>query len=121
MRVNMRRDNCMKLLRSPFTWLVLVIAGFALAAALRLNGLHLFNPDSPRYLIMSRAMINGHGYTPIDRPDGDMFMWRPPGMSTLLLPSSWLYPYKAIPAKVIIVAMTLLLLGTVYYLAGIAL
>lgn len=108
----------MKLLRSPITWLLVVLAGFTVMSALRLNGLHLFNPDSPRYLIMSRAMINGHGYIPIDRPDGDMFMWRPPGVSVLLLPSSWLYPYKALPAKAIIVATALMLLASVYWLAS---
>lgn len=108
----------MKLLRSPITWLILVLVGFTGASALRLNGLHLFNPDSPRYLIMSRAIINGHGYTPIDRPDGDMFMWRPPGVSVLLLPSSWLFPYKALPAKSIIVATALVLLASVYWLAS---
>ena len=107
----------MNWLRAPRTWLVILLVVFAGAAALRLNGLHLFNPDSPRYLIMSRAIVDGYGYSPVDRPDGQMFMWRPPGVSALLLPTSWLFPYQAVPAKMVMVVFTLAMLFGVYALA----
>lgn len=96
-----------------------LIAGFVVMGALRLNDCDLFNPDSPRYLIYSRAIVDLGEYRATDLPGSPLYSWRPPGLSILLAPVMALFPYDVMAAKVVILTSGALLLWTVFELTRI--
>ena len=92
--------------------LLLLFSGLAIA---RWNRQYFFSPDSARYVIMARSLVNGDGYREIDTPGAPLYAHRPPGMSVLLMPAAWIAPYDAIAAKATVLLTTLLLLALLYY------
>ncbi len=94
-----------------------MIAGFALMALLRLNGLCLLEPDSPDYLFTSKALANLQGYTEIDHPAQPPHAFRPPGLPLLLVPLSRLFPLQPVVAKLFVLATALAGLGLLFIIA----
>jgi tetratricopeptide (TPR) repeat protein len=97
--------------------LVLLLAAFALVAALRWNRLCLLEPDSPGYLFQSRSLATFDGYREIDRPGAPLHTFRPPGLPLLLVPLSWAAPFSVIGAKAIVLVFALVALALTWALA----
>lgn len=90
------------------TWgLAVLLAGFALIGALRMNGFSLLEPDSPEYLFGAASLATLHGYRELDRPGEPLQTLRPPGLPLLLVPLSWVAPYAVIAAKSIVLMFAL--------------
>lgn len=96
---------------------LLVIAGFCLLGAGRLNRMHLFDPDSPYYVMMARSLAALQGYCRTDDVLHSPFSFRPPGLSILLAPVALAFPFDAIAAKCVVLACAVVLLGLVYLTA----
>ena len=81
-------------------------------AVARWNQLYFFTPDSARYVIMAKSLVNGTGYRQIDTPGEPLYAHRPPGMSLLLSPAALVAPYNILVAKgtVFLTALALLIL-----------
>lgn len=80
----------------------------------RWNRQYFFSPDSARYVIMARSLVNGDGYREIDKPGAPLYAHRPPGLSVLLMPAAWMVPYDVIFAKATVLLTALLLLALLY-------
>ena len=98
------------------TALVGLIGGFVVMGILRLNDCDLFNPDSPRYVIYSRAIVDLGEYRATDLPGSPLYSWRPPGLSLLLAPVMAFRPYDVVAAKTVVLATGALLLWVVFQL-----
>ncbi|WP_010582292.1 tetratricopeptide repeat protein [Schlesneria paludicola] len=94
-----------------------LIAVFVTMGISRLNDCDLFNPDSPRYLIYSQALVDLGDYRATDLPGAPLYSWRPPGLSLLLAPAMALRPYDVIAAKLVILVTGAALLWVVFELA----
>jgi tetratricopeptide (TPR) repeat protein len=94
----MRRGNLL---------LAAIVAAFGIAGALRLNGFCLLEPDTPEYLFGARSLATFDGYRDIDRPDRPLHTFRPPGLSLLLVPLAWTFPYAVVPAKLAMLALAM--------------
>ncbi|QDT25217.1 hypothetical protein Enr10x_05120 [Gimesia panareensis] len=91
--------------------LLLLFAGMALA---RWNRQYFFSPDSARYVIMARSLVNGDGYREIDTPGAPLYSHRPPGLSVLLMPAAWVAPYHVLFAKATVLLTALMMLALLY-------
>ena len=87
--------------------LVALLLAFAIAAALRLNGFCLLEPDSPSYLIGAKSIASFQGYRDLDRPNAPPHTFRPPGLPLLLVPLAWVAPYSVVGAKLLVIAFAL--------------
>jgi len=98
--------------RSPKTGIIAVLVIFSCMAVARWNQLYFFTPDSARYVIMAKSLVNGTGYRQIDTPGEPLYAHRPPGMSLLLSPAALVAPYNILVAKgtVFLTALALLIL-----------
>lgn len=97
--------------------LAAVLAVFAVAAALRLNGFCLLEPDSPGYLFGAKSLASFDGYREIDHPGRPLHTFRPPGLPLLLVPLAWVAPYSVVGAKILVIAAALAALVLAYRLA----
>lgn len=97
--------------RAALAGLILIVGA---AGTLRLNDCDLFNPDSPRYVMYSRPIVEGYGYRMIDVPGEAFYSWRPPGLSLLIAPAAWLCPDDTAAAKMIVLATLLFLVLAVF-------
>ena len=95
----------------------LILVLFAVGALSRLNRLHLFDPDSPYYVMMARSLVELHGYSRTDDASRSAFTYRPPGMSVLLMPAAVVSPNNALVAKLTVLGLALVMLGLVYVTA----
>ena len=95
----------------------LILVLFAAGALSRFNRLHLFDPDSPYYVMMARSLVELHGYSRTDDVSRSAFTYRPPGMSVLLMPAAVVSPNNALVAKLTVLGMALVMLGLVYVTA----
>ena len=96
-----------------------LIAAFIAMGILRLNDCDLFNPDSPRYVIYSQAIVNLGEYRATDLPGSPLYSWRPPGLSLLLTPILAIRPYDVVAAKGVVLLCGALLLWVVFQFASI--
>ena len=90
--------------------MVFLLLAVAVVGIARMNSRHLFNPDSPRYVMMARSLVEFRGYRMIDRPDQPLYTWRPPGVSLLLTPAALIAPFNAVAAKLEILSITLVMI-----------
>jgi tetratricopeptide (TPR) repeat protein len=97
-------------------WGLMAIAGFM--GNLRLNDCDLFNPDSPRYVLYSKSIVDLGEYRATDLPGSPLYAWRPPGLSLLLAPVMTIWPYDVIAAKAVILVTGILLLWMVFHMAA---
>ena len=104
-------------MRGRKAWIAGLLIVFALVGAARLNPFCLLEPDSSDYLFTSRSLATLEGYREIDHPDRPPHAFRPPGLPLLLVPLSSISPYNVVAAKIVVLAMTLLLLALLYLLA----
>lgn len=100
--------------RSPKTGIIAVLVIFSCMAVARWNQLYFFTPDSARYVIMAKSLVNGSGYRQIDTPGEPLYAHRPPGMSLLLSPAALVAPYNILVAKGIVFLTALALLILLY-------
>ncbi|WP_417386097.1 hypothetical protein [Gimesia sp.] len=91
--------------------LLLMFSGMVIA---RWNQLYFFTPDSARYVIMAKSLVNGTGYREIDTPGEPLYAHRPPGMSLLLSPAALIAPYNVILAKATVWLTGLVMLTLLY-------
>lgn len=91
--------------------LLLMFSGMVIA---RWNQLYFFTPDSARYVIMAKSLVNGTGYREIDTPGEPLYAHRPPGMSLLLSPAALIAPYNVILAKATVWLSGLAMLTLLY-------
>ena len=98
--------------------LVALLLAFAIAAALRLNGFCLLEPDSPSYLIGAKSIASLQGYRDLDRPNTPPHTFRPPGLPLLLVPLAWVAPYSVIGAKLVVLGLALVSIALVARLAA---
>ncbi|WP_299467338.1 hypothetical protein [uncultured Gimesia sp.] len=98
--------------RSHKTGIIALLVLFSGMAVARWNQLYFFTPDSARYVIMAKSLVNGSGYRQIDTPGEPLYAHRPPGMSLLLTPAAFVAPYNILLAKatVLLTALALLIL-----------
>ena len=96
----------------------LIVVLFAVMGLARLNGQNLFNPDSSRYTIMAKALVDGRGYRSIDWPGEPLYGLRPPGLSVLLMPAAWIFPYNTIAAKGVVLLLGIGLIAATLWLVG---
>lgn len=102
-------------LRSPRTGLIALLILFSCLAVARWNQLYFFTPDSARYVMMARSLVNGDGYRLIDTPGEPLYAHRPPGMSLLLSPAAVIAPYDIILAKATVLLSALALIAILYF------
>ena len=94
-----------------------MIVAFLATGASRLNDCDLFNPDSPRYMLYSQALVDLGDYRATDLPGAPLYSWRPPGLSLMLAPAMALRPYDVVAAKVVVLVTGAFLLWIVFELA----
>ncbi len=95
-----------------------LIAAFVAMGAMRLNDCDLFNPDSPRYVIYSQAIVNTGDYRATDVPGSPLYSWRPPGLPLLIAPVLAFRPYDVVAAKVVVLFTAALLLWVMFQLTS---
>lgn len=95
-----------------------LISAFIAMGTLRLNDCDLFNPDSPRYVIYSQAIVDLGEYRATDLPGSPIYSWRPPGLSLLLAPVMAIRPYDVVAAKIVVLLTGALLLWIVFQLTS---
>jgi len=93
------------------------LIAFAVLGVARLNPFCLLEPDSADYLFTSRSMVTLFEYRDIDHPDQPLHTFRPPGLPLLLAPLSLARPFDVVAAKLMILAMTLVMLALLYLFA----
>ena len=91
---------------------------FAVAAAARLNPFCLLEPDSPGYLFEAKSLASFDGYSEIDHAGHPPHTFRPPGLSLLLVPTTWIAPLAVVPAKIVVLALSVLALVLIATLAA---
>lgn len=101
-------------LRSPKTSIIALLVIFTCMAVARWNQLYFFTPDSARYVIMAKSLVNGSGYRQIDTPGEPLYAHRPPGLSLLLMPAAFIAPYDILFAKATVLLSALLLIFLLY-------
>lgn len=94
-----------------------LIAAFYVLGLLRLNDCDLFNPDSPRYVIYSQAIVNLGEYRATDMPGTPLYAWRPPGLSLLIAPMMAIRPYDVVAAKLVVLMISAALLWSMFQFA----
>lgn len=97
--------------------IALVILCFCLLGVGRLNRMHMFDPDSPYYVMMARSLAELRGYCRTDDVQHLPFSFRPPGLSVLLAPLAFVFPFEALAAKLLVLASAACLLWLVYLTA----
>ncbi len=97
--------------------IALVILCFCVLGAGRLNRMHMFDPDSPYYVMMARSLAELRGYCRTDDVQHLPFSFRPPGMSVLLAPLAFVFPFEALTAKFVVLASAACLLWLIYLTA----
>jgi len=97
---------------------IVLLLGFTVAGAMRLNDCDLFNPDSPRYLIYGQSLADTGQYRAIDTPGAPLYTWRPPGLPILLVPVLKVFPYDVVAAKWVVLVTSILLLALVHAIAS---
>ncbi|MFK7778713.1 MAG: hypothetical protein QM501_11465 [Gimesia sp.] len=100
--------------RSPKIGIIALLVIFSCMAVARWNQLYFFTPDSARYVIMAKSLVNGDGYRQIDTPGEPLYAHRPPGMSLLLSPAAFVAPYNILFAKATVLLSALALLTLLY-------
>ncbi|WP_417392675.1 hypothetical protein [Gimesia sp.] len=91
--------------------LLILFSGMVIA---RWNQLYFYTPDSARYVIMAKSLVNGTGYREIDTPGEPLYAHRPPGMSLLLSPAALIAPYNVMGAKATVWLSGLAMLTLLY-------
>ena len=100
--------------RSHKTGIIALLVVFSCMAVARWNQLYFFTPDSARYVIMAKSIVNGSGYRQIDTPGEPLYAHRPPGMSLLLIPAALVAPYNILFAKATVFLAALVLIFLLY-------
>ncbi|MCH9655179.1 MAG: hypothetical protein K0U86_13355 [Planctomycetes bacterium] len=100
--------------RSPKTGIIALLVVFSCMAVARWNQLYFFTPDSARYVIMAKSLVNGSGYRQIDTPGEPLYAHRPPGMSLLLMPAALVAPFNILFAKATVFLTALALIFLLY-------
>ena len=95
-----------------------VLAAFAALCLCRLNGFSLLEPDTPEYFFGAQSLASFDGYREIDRPGHPPHTFRPPGLSLMLVPLTWIAPYAVVAAKLIVIALALVAVGLTIRLAS---
>ncbi len=98
--------------------MALVILCFCVLGLGRLNRMHLFDPDSPYYVMMARSLVELRGYCRTDDVQHLPFSFRPPGLSVLLAPMAFVFPFDAVAAKLVVLASAAYMLWLVYVTAA---
>ena len=98
--------------------IALVILCFCVLGLGRLNRMHLFDPDSPYYVMMARSLAELRGYCRTDDVQHLPFSFRPPGLSVLLAPMAFVFPFDAVAAKVVVLASAAYMLWLIYVTAA---
>lgn len=100
--------------RSHQISILLLLLSFSGMVIARWNQLYFFTPDSARYVIMAKSLVNGMGYREIDTPGEPLYAHRPPGMSLLLSPAALIAPYNVMLAKATVWLTGLAMLTLLY-------
>jgi hypothetical protein len=79
-----------------------IAASFAVIAIPRLDSFLLLEPDSSDYVIMAHSLARSGEYRAPYDPSGVTYIWRPPGLSVLLLPAALARPGSIAACKVIV-------------------
>jgi hypothetical protein len=95
-----------------------LLAAFAALCLCRLNGFSLLEPDTPEYFFGAKSLASLDGYREIDRPGHPPHTFRPPGLSLMLVPLTWVAPYAVVAAKLIVIALALVAVGLTVRLAS---
>lgn len=82
-----------------------IVALFLLLAALALNDVLLYNPDSARYLIWARSLAELKGFEDLSVPEPLHYVVHAPLYSVLLAPAALIAPNSVIAAKILTVLM----------------